>query len=151
MKLLSSAAFALVCALPLAGCFETIAGPYDGPTVVEFDQVSGRYSAAVASGSGAVGLTVNLIGPQQGADVTVGVMVIDSTTTAIEGTDYTFPNGAQVTIPANSSSGTFTINVEPGLAAGVRRTLAMELGSSADGSIEGAENLDDFVLTIVGV
>jgi hypothetical protein len=142
------AALAFATTLPLTGCFETFSEPYDGPTVVEFEQVAGRYSATVTEGDGLTELRVNLIGPQQGTDVTINVAV-DDASTAVEGTHYAFPEGAQVTIPANSSFGSFPINVlDDSLPDGESGTLILELAGSQDGSIEGADNLDDFILTI---
>lgn len=135
----------------LTGCFETLAGPYDGPPQVEFEQVAGRYTRSVNEGIGTVELRVNLIGPHQGSDIQINVDVAEGSTAA-EGTHYSFPNGRQVTIPANSSFGTLAISVPGGtLSAGQRVALNLELAGSADGSIEGADNLDDFALTIVGV
>ena len=147
------AALALVCSLPLAGCFETIAGPYEGPTVVEFAQVGGGYTRAVNSTAAAVPLTVNLISSSGTLpnDVTVSVDIDPAGTTAVAGTDYNFPSGAQVTIPANSTSGTFTVNVLARPAGTPARTLKLELGASADGMVNGAENLDDFTLTMRAV
>lgn len=146
------AAFALLVGLPLSGCFDTFAEPYDGPTVVEFDQVSGAYTRTVSQTAGAVQLRVNLIGPQQSSPVTINVRV-DDASTAVAGTHYSFPDGAQVTIPANSSTGFLNINVINGslpAEATAIRTLILELDGSADGSIQGAENLDDFTLRIRG-
>lgn len=146
------AAFALLVGLPLSGCFDTFAEPYDGPPLVEFAQVGGQYSATVNQTAGTVQLPVNLIGPQQGSPITINVRV-DEASTAVEGTHYSFPDGAQVTIPANSNTGFLNIDIINGglpAEATATGTLIMELEGSADGSIQGAENLDDFTLTIRG-
>jgi hypothetical protein len=152
LRTLTTSALALGLVIPATGCFETIAGPYDGPTVVEFAQFVGSadpYARIVGEDAGTVELTVNLIGPQQGSDTVVQVAVDESLSTADAGSDYTFPNGAQVTIPANSSSGTLQINVlDDGDDDGGNETIFMELTGTADGSIEGADNFDDFALTI---
>ena len=148
----------------LSGCFENdFLTPYEGPPQVEFEQVSGRYTQSVPDSSGTVGLTVNLIGEQRSADITVGVVVDAAATTAVEGTHYRFPDGPQVTIPAGQSTGTFRIQTIDGPLAGPVRNaqgaittpaqtvaLDIELAGSADGEITGADNLDDFTLTIVG-
>ena len=143
-----SAAFLAVITLFSTGCFEDLTGPYDGPSQVEFAQVGGGYSTAVAAGTGDITLRVNLIGPQVGTPITVGVT---ASGTAVEGRDFTFPNGAEVTIPANSSFGDLTLNIPTGtVAAGASQTIDLELTQSADGSVEGADNLDDFRITIRG-
>ena len=148
----------------LSGCFENdFLTEYDGPLQVEFEQVSGQYAQSSPDSSGTIGLTVNLIGPQQPTDVTVQVVVDAASTTAGDGVHYRFPDGAQVTIPAGQSTGTFRIQTIDGALAGpVRnaagaivtpaetRTLDLELSGTADGTITGADNLDDFTLTIVG-
>ena len=154
MKALSTAALALAFALPLAGCFETIAGPYEGPDQVGFAQeLNGSYARAVNSVAASVPLTVELISSSGtlSGDVTVPVIVDPAGTTAVEGQDYTFPNGSQVTIPAGSVTGTFTINTLPRPAGTAARTLKIELGSSADGAVTGAENFDDFTVTMRAV
>ena len=152
LRTLTTSALALGLVIPATGCFETISGPYDGPTVVEFAQFAGAadpYTRTVGEDAGTVGLTVNLIGPQQASDIVIQVAVDEGASTAEAGSDYTFPNGAQVTIPANSSSGTLSINVlDDGDDDGDAETIVMELAGTADGSIEGADNFDDFTLTI---
>lgn len=150
LRLSLTTALAFAFAVTTTGCFEQLVGPYDGPLLVEFAQVDGGYEAAVPEGAGTVTLDVNLIGPQQSSAVTVAVATTGSTAT--EGTHFSFPNGASVTIPANSSTGEFSINIpDGGLAAGASVDLVLELTQSSDGSVEGSDNLDDFTLTIVGV
>ena len=154
MRNFLTVALALGLALPAAGCFDELTGPYDGPTLVEFaqgppDQVLGVYGRRVADVSATITLTVNLIGPQQSSPVTVGVTTEGST--AVEGTNFSFPNGSDVTIPANSSFGELTINVlDANITPGQSVDLNLELTQSADGSIQGADNLDDFTIRIIG-
>ena len=149
MRNFLTVALALGLALPAAGCFDELTGPYDGPTQVEFAQVRGAYTSAVADVNATITLTVNLIGPQQSSPVTVGVTTEGST--AVEGTNFSFPNGAEVTIPANSSFGELTINVlDANITPGESVNLNLELTQSSDGSIQGADNLDDFTVRIVG-
>ena len=143
-------ALLLVSGLALTGCFEDPVGVYNQDPQVEFAQVSGRYSAAVAEGAGTVALTVNLIGPQRSTDTVVDFMVGEGTT-AVEGTHYSFPNGMQVTIPANSSFGDLEVNVLPNsLDAGASGALELVLEDSQDGAVKAAPNLGTFTLTIVG-
>lgn len=149
-RIFQATALAVVLAVPLTGCFETISGPYDGPPLVEFDQVAGGYSADVPEGAGVISLRVNLIGPQQGSPITINVATTEGTT-AVEGTHYAFPNGATVTIPANASSGQLQIDIlDDSLAADESGVLNLELTGSSDGTIEGADNFDDFSIQIVG-
>lgn len=149
LRFIRPAALVAALAVLTTGCFEDLAGPYDGPPLVEFAQVEGGYTAVVPDAAGTVTLTVNLIAPPQGSPVTVGVAVGGS---ASEGTHYTFPEGAQVTIPANSNFGELPINILDGdIPAGETVELELELTESQDGSVEGAENLDDFTLAIEGV
>ena len=149
MRNFITAAIALGVAVSTTGCFEELVGPYDGPTQVEFAQVRGAYTTSVADGSGSRTLTVNLIGLPQSSPITIGVSTEGST--AVEGTNFSFPNGAEVTIPANSSFGELTINVfDANITAGESVVLDLELTQSSDGSIEGADNLDDFTVRIVG-
>lgn len=149
MRIFLTAALALGVAVSTTGCFEELAGPYEGPPQVEFAQIGGGYATAVADGNGPLTLTVNLIGPQQSSPVTVGVTTEGST--AAEGTNFSFPNGSEVTIPAGSSFGELTINVlDADITPGERLALNLELTQSSDGSILGADNLDDFTVEIVG-
>ena len=139
-------------AFTAAGCdFEQFDGAYDGDPVMEFDQVpGGPYSLSVAEGSGTVSLRTNLVGQQQGSDKTLSFTVSESST-AVEGTHYSLPNGTEYSLPANSSFGDIEINVlDDSLEPGQSGTIVLELQGSTDGTIGAAENLDDFTITIVG-
>ena len=155
------AALGAAAGLLLTGCFENdFLTTYEGVDQVGFAQVSGRYSAAVAETAGTVNLTVELISSSGTLpnDIVVGVSVDASGTTAVAGTHYNFPDGAQVTIPAGEVTGTFPIQVLDGPLVGAvgttpaqRVTLDLELTGTSDGTVVGAENWDDFTLTIVGI
>ena len=152
LKSLTTSALALGFVIPATGCFETITGPYDGPDVVEFAQFAGSadpYTRAVSEDAGSVDLTVNLISANGAAtsDLTIQVSVDGSSTAGTS--DYSFANGPQVTIPAGSTSGTLTINIADDADVDGAETIVMELTGTADGSVVGAENFDDFTVTIV--
>ena len=144
---LTRAAFALAIGLsiPLTGCFETITGPYDGPPVVEFEQRPGGYVLAVTEASGQVQLKVNLVGAQRSSDLVLNVRV-DESSTAVAGEDYSFPNGTQVTIPANASSAFFPITIVDDSDVNNDVRLALELEGTAE--VAATENWKDFVITI---
>lgn len=150
------AALLLVTGFTLSGCFEDIAGPYDGPSQVGFTQaVNGTpingYATTRNEGSGTTTLQLELIGPHRSTDTQFPVTVA-STSTATQGTHYAFPSGTTVTIPANSSFGTLTLNIpQSDLAAGATRTVVLEVGPSADGAVVPAENWKRFTVTIRGV
>ena len=144
-------AFAVSLALPLSGCFEEITGPYDGPTRVEFAQFPGSatgYGRTSCEDDGTIEATVNLIGPQRSSDLTVNFSVDGESSSAQEGTQYSFPEGTQVTIPAGQSSATFPIQIiddtdnDDDVV-----TLALELTSTSDASVEPAENFKRFTFT----
>ena len=154
MRIFLTAALTLGVAVSTTGCFDELTGPYDGPLQVEFAQVQpdrdfGVYGRRVADVAASLTLTVNLIGPQQSSPVTVGVTTEGST--AVEGTNFSFPNGSEVTIPAGSSFGELTINVlDANITPGESVDLNLELTQSSDGSIQGADDLDDFTIRIIG-
>lgn len=151
----------------LTGCFEDIAGPYDGPDKVAFAQVGGGYSAAVPAGQGTVSLQTELIGPQRSASTSVGVSVVneevynikevvqddgsvrvDSTllalpTTAQEGVHYELPDS--YSFPANASLAPLDFNIlDADIDSPVRLTIRLD--GSAD--LEPAELWRYFTITI---
>ncbi len=160
LRFARKAALGAAAGVLLSGCFENdFLTTYQGPDQVAFAQVSGRYTLAVGERAGTVNLTVELISSTGtlANDLTVDVLVDAAGTSAVDGVHYRFPNGRQVTIPAGKATGTLPIEVIDGPLAGAtataaaqRVTLDMELSDSADGSVTGAENWDDFTLTIVG-
>ncbi len=133
----------------LAGCFDEIAGPYDGPDKVAFSQVGGGYSTSVSTGQGTVSLQTELVGPQRSASASVGVGVVteevynvkevnqddgsvrlDSTllalpTTAQEGVHYELPDS--YTFPANASLAPLDFQVlDADIDAPVRLTIRLD-------------------------
>lgn len=56
---------------------------------------------------------VNMTGYQSPQDIRLKFKVVDEESTAIEGYHYTFPNGNDIIIPANSSFGYLEVNVLP--------------------------------------
>lgn len=146
------AALALVAALPLAGCFDTFAEPYDGPTVVEFEQRSGQYGLTAIEGDGLYELTVNLIDPQgtRSTPTTIQVGVVDTLTTGAEGTLYEFPEGTDVTIPAGQTSAVLPIRIlNNSVESNKQATIGLNLEGTADGSVTGADLLDDFLIKVL--
>jgi hypothetical protein len=138
--------------LTLAGCFDEFGGAYDGPLQLEFAQVGGAYSTAVANGAGPVALQVNLIGPQQDQDLTVSYAIDQENTTAVEGENYSVPDGGSFTIPAGQSFGQAAIQVlqDDDLAPGTAVNIVMELqGSSSGPEVIPAENLKTFTIQVV--
>ena len=100
-----------------------------------------------------VNVAVQLVGEQREEDLPLSVSVIsEGETAAVEGLEnghYVLPS-TSVTIPANSSSTQFTVNVTgDNLGVEETRQLMLELQSSSD-VVEPAENLKRFTLTIVG-
>lgn len=172
MRIFLTAALALGVAVSTTGCFEELVGPYDGDPQVEFAQVRGAYSQRVADNATTLTYTVNLIGPQRSTPTTINVTTGTGEANfppdvaggdAVEGTNFTFPDGPSVTIPANSSFGEFRVQIlDAGFAPAVRdedgnlvtpaegASLRLELMESNDGTVTGAENLDDFEIIIAG-
>lgn len=117
---------------------------YDGPAVVEFFPLS-----SVVSEDTTISIKVQLIGRQRDSDESFDFAVVDSNTTAESGT-YSFSPSSSVTIPANSSKASITINVgnNPNMGSGENRTLTLML--KGNGQIGAAENLKYYSLTIRG-
>lgn len=64
---------------------------------------------SVNNSVGTISLQVNLVGAQRSSDEIINYSIVQEGTTAVSGTDFT--TSGNVTIPANSSFGTVTINV----------------------------------------
>lgn len=117
---------------------------YDGPAVVEFYPLS-----QVADEGSSVSVKVQLIGKQEDSDQSFNFAVVDSNTTAESGT-YSISPSSKVTIPANSSSASFDINLgnNPNIGSGDTRELKLVL--KGNGAIDAAKNLKYYTLTIRG-
>jgi hypothetical protein len=149
----------LLLTMPLAGCFEDLAGqrPYEGPDQVEFAQrcpPAPCYGHTITEGTGELQLQVNLIGAQRSSasEVTFSVVDLeDNPTTAVRGTHYELPNNFTVTIPANSSFGYVNLDIlDADMPSNQQVVLHLQLGDSPDGSITAAENMKNFTVTIRG-
>ena len=145
------AALGLAAGTFLMGCFENdFLTEYDGPDVVEFEQVAGRYTLNAIEGDDLYELRVNLIAPQRSSATEIEVTVVDSLTTGAEGALFEFPEGLTVTIPANSSFGTLPVRfLNNSVESNTSKTLGLELVGSPDGTVTGADNLDDFLVTVL--
>ena len=125
--------------------FEQRSRAYDGPPKVEFFPTSD----VVDEGSGELNVQVQLIGSQRSQDTSVEYTVVDSMTTAQEGTHYSLQTSSPVTIPANSSETTVTIDVTgTGLSSGESRTLQLAL--IGNDQVETGPNIRFFDLVIQG-
>ena len=126
-------------------CFPDNDKAFDGPTVLEFKPI--LRTVKVTAAAGAADALVQLVGPQQGAAITVPY-TIDPTSTAVAGTHYTIANQGSFSIAANSSSATLPIAIIPGsvtAAAGVKLIIKMGDGS---GGIAPNPNFSTYTLTI---
>jgi hypothetical protein len=102
----------------MTSCFENPNLVYDGRTVVEFDATVRTAPAAgrtfplipVNNGAGAQITQINLVGPQRTTDSQVKMTIDPAATTAVEGTHFRIVS-RDVTIPANTSFGTASIEI----------------------------------------
>lgn len=119
---------------------------YQGETLVEFSPRDDTYN----EDEGEIEVRVQLIGPQRDSDLSIDFSVNSSETDAVEGTHYDLITSSPVTIPANSSWGTITIDLNgTSLDEGESRVLVLTL--EGGGGVEPAENLKTYTLTIEGV
>jgi len=170
--LVSLIAFAVL----LGGCFDEVAGPYDGPDRIGFSQfgTTGQFGATVEDDSGPLPVPVQLIGPQRDNSFEVSVSVQQDTvfrerevpqgdgtdttivdvralpTTAQSG-DYSIPDS--FTFPADSSNAQFAVEINDalpsGAASGTSERLTLRLEPNSDADIEVAENWRYFEVEIV--
>ena len=142
----------VMASLLLSGCLNELFN--DGETYyntddpkVEFVPLTAQYTLG-ATQSGSYTINAQLIGEQRSEDLALSVVVIDSLTTAQEGVQYSLL-ATSVTIPADSSSAAFTIDISgEGLQAGETARLVLELQGTDE--VEAAENLDSHTLVIQG-
>lgn len=90
-------------------------------------------------------INVQLIGEQRDADLPLTVTVVDDETTAIEGDHYNLPSNS-VTIPADSSTALFSIDVLGSNVTGGPVVLVLELQGTDE--VRAAPNLSRHTLTI---
>jgi len=121
MKKLKYILPALVLALGVAACNNSLDKVFDSQTLVEFNDAilrtnaTGRtYSITSVPNSVTAGGTttaqLNLVGRQRSSETTVRVFV-DATNSTTPTSSYTLSNGGNVTIPANMSFGSLTLTV----------------------------------------
>ena len=137
-KLFSLLTLALV--LVFSSCIEQNYPVWEG-ALVEFQDAVVRAPVTgqkypritVANTVGAVNLQVNLIGAHRTSDETITYTVVADGTTAASGTDYT--TSGSLVIPAGSSFGTLTVNVNNTGKIGGNVDLLLQLvGNTAIGS-----------------
>ncbi|MBX2969774.1 MAG: DUF4843 domain-containing protein [Cyclobacteriaceae bacterium] len=80
----------------------------------------------ITRASGTISFRVNFVSPQRSSAETIGLVVVDAETTAIEGVHYTISN--TITIAANSSYADYVVNViDPGVPSATPVDLVVEL------------------------
>lgn len=134
----------------LAGClndlFDQNDRTYQGDPVVEFFPLD----AVVDEGAGNVTVNVQLIGEQRSSDLPIS-FIVDASSTAQSGTHYSSITSSPVTIPANSSITTVTVNVTgTGLNDGESVDLVLVLEGNQGEGVGAAEELKTYTLTIRG-
>ena len=104
-------------------------------------------SATVADSSGAISFEVQLIGEQLEQALQIPFEVVSGETDAEAGVHYEITTPSPITLPANTSIATFTVNVlDSDITAA--RTLSVEL-QEPDGETTVAENVKGTVIRIV--
>jgi hypothetical protein len=99
---------------------------------------------------GTIEVLVQLIGPQRGSDISVAYSVNTGETDAVAGTHYSLVSSSPVTLAANSSAATVTIDLNgTTLDDGDVRTLVLTLDEGNE--VTPAENLKNYTLTIEGL
>jgi len=142
----------LVLPLLLSGCLNDLFD--DGETYyntddpqVEFYPLTQQLTLGATEESSYT-INAQLIGEQRNAALELSVIVVDSLTTAQQGVQYSLPS-TSITIPADSSTAAFTIEVSgEGLDAGDVAQLVLELQGTEE--VQAAENLNQHTLIIQG-
>ena len=140
----------LLVSVSLTGClndlFEQDDQTFDGTPQLEFRPQTDTYD----EDEGEIEVLVQLIGPQRDSDISVFFEVNSSETDAIEGTHYDLVSSSPVTLAANTSAASVTINLNgTSLSDGETRTLVLTL--SDQNEVLPAENLKNYTLTIEGL
>lgn len=136
--------------LLFTGClndlFEQDSQVFDGEPQLEFRPQTDTFD----EDEGEIEVLVQLIGPQRDSDISVDFSVNSSETDAVAGTHYSIATSSPVTLAANTSAATITINLNgTTLDDGDIRTLVLTLDESNE--VTPAENLKNYTLTIEGV
>ena len=133
----------LLVVLGFSSCIDQEYPLWDG-SLVEFQDAVVRTPVAgqsypritVNNKVGTVSLQVNLVAPQRSSDETINYSVVPEGTTAVAGTDYSV--SGSLVIPANSSTGTLTVNVvDTGSLGG---SVDLLLGLDGNASVSPSEN-----------
>ncbi|WP_158666501.1 hypothetical protein [Salinibacter altiplanensis] len=155
------------------GCFDEVAGPYDGPDRIGFDTRGGTFTTEVPSNAGSIQLPTQLIGAQRSNEFEVSVGIQQDTVfrervdTAPDGSDSTvvdvraLPTTAEsedyavpgsFTFPADSSNIPLEITVQdafgPSAPADTSARVTVRLEPNDEADIEVAENWRYFEVTI---
>lgn len=166
--------FLLIAGLVISGCFDEVAGPYDGPDRVGFDTKGGTFTTEVSDDAGTIELPTQLIGPQRSSSFEVSVSIQPDTVfrerpdTAPDGSDSTvvdvraLPTTAEsgnysvpgsFTFPQDSSTVPLEVDVQdafgPSAPADTSTRFTLRLEPNEEESIEVAENWRYFEVTIV--
>lgn len=140
--------FLLVVVASLSACFPEDDKTFNGPTVTEFKPTVRTVRLSTAT-PGSANALIQLVGPQQGAAITIP-FTVDASSTARAGVHYTIgATDNNVIIAANSSSTTIPITLIPGsvtAAAGVRLVIDIAGGSAG---IVPNPNFKRYTLTIL--
>ena len=163
----------LVAGLIISGCFDEVAGPYDGPDRIGFDTKGGTFTTQVADNAGTIELPTQLVGPQRSSSFEVNVSVQQDTVfreradTAPDGSDSTVVDTRA--LPTTAESGDYSVpesfifpqdtsNVPlevtiqdafgPGAPADTTTRVTLRLEPNEQENIEVAENWRYFEVTI---
>ncbi len=139
--------FLLLVVSSISACFPEDDQAFNGPTVTEFKPT--LRSVRLTAAPGSANALIQLVGPQQGAAITIP-FTIDPSSTAKAGVHYTIgATDNTVSIAANSSSTTIPISLIPGSVtapAGVRLIIDIAGGSAG---IIANPNFKRYTLTIL--
>lgn len=118
---------------------------YDGEPLLEFKPTVATLAKGTDATPGVVNIAVQLIGKQQGTDLSFQYTV-DATSTAVAGTHYKALSGTAV-IPANSSSVMIPVTAIPAGFPGSApaKTLILEI---QDGAVKASPNHKKTTITI---
>jgi hypothetical protein len=122
---------------------------YDGPTVVEFSPAISSKSQGTTAAPGSDNVKVQLVGAQRATDLELNY-IVDPSSTAVEGVNYTIPNKGKFTVPANSNFGFIKVNLIPGsipsnTAANQKKLVLVLTGST---EVAASANYKTYTLTI---
>lgn len=112
----------LFAAVLISGC-KKYKVEFDQPTQVEFKPITVTLAKGTTAVPGTTTILVQLVGPQQSADISVPY-TIDATSTAVAGTHYTSTGtGGTIVIPANTSSGKLVLTAIPAALTASRKLI----------------------------